>query len=57
MFSKKIISFNLSVVVERGDVDELYNKVVSVQNGGELTDELVDALKSFGFPVVKSRMT
>ena len=57
MFSRKVISFLLPEIVERKDVQLLFTKVIAVEGGSELTEELISELKEFGFPVTKSRIS
>ena len=57
MFSRKVISFHVPEIVERKDVQLLFTKVIAVEGGSELTEELISELKEFGFPVTKSRIS
>ena len=57
MFSRKVISFHVPEIVERKDVQLLFTKVIAVEGGSELTEELISELKEFGFPVTKIRIS
>ena len=57
MFSRKVISFLLPEIVDRKDIQSLLNKVIAVEGGSDLTEELISELKEFGFPVTKSRIS